>query len=151
MSDCCSSDNASTGSNDTCTSSAPRKSACPADGSLSSEVKTTTMLHHLKNSWAQTLKEQKYYFCENPECDVVYFGEDDSLFCLDEIREPVGQKQFGPHKVLCYCFGVTQSDYLRNPEIKNFVVAQTRAGSCACDSRNPSGRCCLKDFLKAAK
>lgn len=142
MSDCC---------NTETSTPAPRKRACPADGTVATEVKPETLLHHLKAPWAQELKPQKYYFCDDPDCDVVYFGEDDSLFCLDEIRGPVGQKLSGPDKLLCYCFGVSQSDYLHNPEVKDFVVAQTKAGSCACDHRNPSGRCCLKDFPKPAK
>jgi hypothetical protein len=29
------------------------------------------------------------------------------------------------------------------------VIEQTRLHNCACDVRNPSGRCCLKDFPKA--
>jgi hypothetical protein len=28
------------------------------------------------------------------------------------------------------------------------VMAQTKAGLCSCDTSNPSGRCCLKDFPK---
>jgi len=35
---------------------------------------------------------------------------------------------------------------LADPGIRDFVVAQTRLGLCACDTRNPSGRCCLIDF-----
>ncbi|MDH5183349.1 MAG: hypothetical protein OEX12_05605 [Gammaproteobacteria bacterium] len=154
MSDCCSTNNSSTGtttSNDACATPAQRKRACPVDGSFATEVKVETLLHHLKAPWAQTLTEQKYYFCDNPDCAVVYFGEDGTLFSLTEIRGSVGQKQSGPDKLLCYCFGVSQGEYLRDPAIKDFVVAQTKAGSCACDSRNPSGRCCLKDFPKLAK
>ena len=147
MSDCCSTN---TEADTTCASAAPRKRPCPVDGHTSTEVKVETMLHHLKAPWAQTLTEQKYYFCDSTDCAVVYFGEDGSLYQLDQVRGPVGQKHYGPEKLLCYCFGVTQGEYLRDPAIKEFVVAQTRAGSCACDSRNPSGRCCLKDFPKPA-
>ena len=151
MSDCCSSQSSTPDTDSCCASTSPRKRACPVDGTPSSEVKTSTMLHHLKNAWSQPLQEQKYYFCDNPGCDVVYFGEDDSRFYLHDVRDQVGQKQSAPDKLLCYCFGVRQSDYLHNPEIKAFVVAQTKASTCACDSRNPSGRCCLKDFPKLPK
>ena len=48
--------------------------------------------------------------------------------------------------MLCYCFGVSRADFDRNPGTKDFVTAQTKAGLCACETSNPSGRCCLKDF-----
>jgi len=32
--------------------------------------------------------------------------------------------------------------------IKAFVIQQTKEGLCACESRNPSGRCCLADFRR---
>ena len=31
---------------------------------------------------------------------------------------------------------------------KEFVMAQTKAQNCACEIRNPSGKCCLVDFPK---
>jgi hypothetical protein len=48
--------------------------------------------------------------------------------------------------MLCYCFGVTKADARSDPGIKKFVMAQTKLGLCACEMRNPSGRCCLPDF-----
>ena len=132
-------------------SNAPRKRACPGDGQLSTEVPNSTLLHHLQAPWAQEIKPLKYYFCDSPDCEVVYFAEDDSRFTLQQLRGPVGQKQSDASRLLCYCFGVTEAAYLNNPAIKEFVVAQTKAGTCACDSRNPSGRCCLKDFPKITK
>ncbi|MCK5920792.1 MAG: hypothetical protein KAG66_07615, partial [Methylococcales bacterium] len=50
--------------------------------------------------------------------------------------------------LLCYCYGVTCQQALNNPDAKAFVLAQTKLKNCACDTRNPSGRCCLKDFSK---
>jgi len=35
--------------------------------------------------------------------------------------------------------------------IKAFVVQQTKEKLCACESRNPSGRCCLADFKRMEK
>jgi hypothetical protein len=50
--------------------------------------------------------------------------------------------------LLCYCFGVSRADAACDPALRDFVVAATRDGQCACDTRNPSGRCCLKDLPK---
>jgi len=41
---------------------------------------------------------------------------------------------------------VRLGDYQSDKRLKDFVVEQTKADVCACDIRNPSGRCCLKDF-----
>ncbi|MBD3609191.1 MAG: copper chaperone Copz family protein [Gammaproteobacteria bacterium] len=146
MSDCCSSGSACATAGRT-----TRKQACPSDQSMCAEVSRETMLHHLAAPWAVSLTAEKYYFCSSPDCDVVYFGDDGSVITVDAIRSPVGQKQNGADKVLCYCFGVTQADYDNNPEVKQFVVQQTKESSCACETRNPSGRCCLKDFPKTQK
>jgi hypothetical protein len=143
MSSCC-----STESESSSCSTSPKKRPCPVDGSQGVEVKAGTILHHLKTPWTHTLGEQKYYFCDNPACEVVYFGEDDSVIKTSEMREEIGQKRGDKDRLLCYCFGVTQGDAEADPAAREFVKQQTKLGVCACDSRNPSGRCCLKDFPK---
>jgi len=64
------------------------------------------------------------------------------------MRTPVGVKEASADTLLCYCFGVSKQDFQTDPATREFVVAQTKAGLCSCDTRNPSGRCCLKDFPK---
>ena len=84
----------------------------------------------------------RYFFCDDPGCDVVYFGQDDTVICRPQLRTPVKNAS----ALLCYCFGVTLDDASQNPEIRDFVVEKTRQGLCSCDTSNPSGRCCLKNF-----
>jgi hypothetical protein len=103
-------------------------------------------LHHLENPWELGLTEQPYYFCDDPECDVVYFGQDDSVFEKHRVRTRVWQKEADPDANVCYCFGVSQKQSQSNEAIREFITQQTKQGNCACESRNPSGRCCLKDF-----
>ena len=91
-------------------------------------------------------KDQRYFFCDDPNCDVVYFGEDKSVILKSQLRTKVGLKEATEDALLCYCFGVTKADGLSNPSIKNFVSAETKQGLCSCETSNPSGRCCLKDF-----
>jgi len=90
----------------------------------------------------------RYFFCEDPACDVVYFGDDGSTLSKSRLRTRVGVKEGAGDSLLCYCFGVSYADYRSNPAVKDYVIAQTKAGLCSCDIRNPSGRCCLKDFPK---
>ncbi|MBI4808865.1 MAG: copper chaperone Copz family protein [Nitrosomonadales bacterium] len=137
MSDCCSP-----------STSLPKKHRCPRNGIEYTEVSARTIAHHLKqpSSWQDS--GRRYFFCDDPGCDVVYFGEDDSVILKSQLRTRVGVKEADDDALLCYCFGITRADALGDPAIKDFVVDKTRQGLCFCETSNPSGRCCLKDFPK---
>ena len=129
------------------TPSAPRTARCPINGKRYKAVGFNTVLHHVRRPWERRLTEQGYYFCTDPDCEVVYFGEDDSTLSVDELRMEVGHKSSSDDRPLCYCFDITYADIqTRGDEPRDFVVERTRDGSCDCAIRNPSGRCCLKDF-----
>jgi len=136
---------------DCCTSFAapnehPNKHRCPVNGIEYSEVSARTVAHHIVNAWQWDSRGLRYFFCEDPGCDVVYFGEDDSVIVKSQLRHEVGCKTLSDHAMLCYCFGITKADAQGDVGIRDFVVAQTRLRLCACVTRNPSGRCCLKSF-----
>jgi len=130
------------------TNLAPRKLNCPANGKPYFPVEPKTISHHLKQTWNWQAIEQGYYFCSDPECDVVYFAEDGSVIKTSELRTTVGVKEMKPDSIICYCYGVTLDDAKSDSTIKEYIIQKTKVGECACDSRNPSGRCCLKDFPK---
>lgn len=142
VSDCCDSSG--------CVSSQPQKYRCPGNGVAYAEVSARTILHHVKSAWAWQPTAQRYFFCEDPACQVVYFGDDDSTITLSELRTPIGQKNTSYEAMLCYCFGVTKEDYSARPSTRDFVVSQTKNGQCSCDTSNPSGRCCLRNFPKSS-
>ncbi|HIJ21725.1 MAG: hypothetical protein HON68_01210 [Gammaproteobacteria bacterium] len=100
----------------------------------------------LDRSWTGTA--QHHYFCDDSNCDVAYFGNDDSVIYKSQVRTNIGVKEQSNKKLLCYCFGVSDEDYQLNPSTKDFVIEQTKMGMCSCETSNPSGRCCLKDFPK---
>lgn len=144
MSDCCDTD---------CTKKySPRRFTCPVNKNEYIEVPIKTILQQIqspwKSSWESRLTNQNYYFCDDPECDVVYFGLDGSVIKKSDLRIKVGVKEKTEDAQICYCFGVSKAEALQNPEIKRYVTQQTKEKNCACDIRNPSGRCCLKDFPK---
>ncbi len=142
MSDCC--------STNTCSAS-PKKAVCPVNGQSYHRVERKTLLHHLRKPWQLELPQQAYYFCDSPDCDVVYFGQDQKTFTQADLRTQVGQKSQRDDRTLCYCFDVKQGDLaLRLGAARNFVIDQTRDSTCDCEIRNPSGRCCLKDFPKTS-
>ncbi len=125
------------------------KHHCPVCSRECSEVSVRTITLHLKEPWRWQGVAEHYYFCDAPACDVVYFGSDDSVVSQPQLRTSVGIKAQSDDALLCYCYGVTYADFNRTPEVRDYVAAQTKAGACACESSNPSGRCCLKDFPKA--
>lgn len=127
----------------------PRKHPCPSNGKEYLEVPPRTIAHHIKESWTWTKTATRYFFCDAPECDVVYFGDDGSTIFRSQLRTQVGVKERTDDSLLCYCFGVCSADFLRDPTVKNYVIDQTKAGLCSCETSNPSGRCCLKDFPKS--
>jgi len=112
------------------------------------EVSIVTIAHHIKEPWNWKNKEQGYYFCDDPECDVVYFGQDNSIIQKQQLRTPVGIKQKSEESLICYCFGVNRHEASTNIKAKTFVIKNTKNHTCACEIRNPSGKCCLKDFPK---
>ena len=142
MSECCSADN-------TNQKNYPKKLHCPHHQTKCSEVSIKTILHHIKEPWSWDVKQQGYYFCNDPDCDVVYFGQDDSIISTSELRTSVGIKNLKDktkNALICYCFGVDIEAAASNPEAKAFVARKTKEQTCECNIRNPSGRCCLKDF-----
>jgi len=123
----------------------PKKHKCPVTGKLYNSVSSTTILHHVNEPWKFKNTRQSYYFCDDPDCEVVYFGEDDSIIKKSSLRTEVGIKETNPDALICYCFGVSKVES-SSKEIKAFVIENTKNKICACTTRNPSGRCCLKDF-----
>ena len=138
MSDCCS-HSCTTGTNH-------NKYRCPVNGKAYKEVSEKTIMHHIKEPWRWKGKSQSYYFCDDPECNVVYFGQDDSVIEKSDVRTPVGVKEKSSDSLVCYCFGVTTVEASTNPEVKTFVIEKTKGHVCECEARNPSGKCCLSDF-----
>jgi hypothetical protein len=124
----------------------PGSHCCPANGKPYVSVKRKTLLHHISQPWTSSLPEQGYYFCTDPDCDVVYFGEDNMVVHTDELKTVIWQKSHDKNAAICYCFGITKALARQDKTIKSFVSKQTKQSNCSCETSNPSGRCCLKDF-----
>lgn len=130
----------------------PRKarSRCRICGQEGQTVKRVTMEHLLTEPALARLMNAAYFFCPTPTCPVVYFSnEADSYFHKGEVKVRVGIKEIEDPVPLCYCFGITKQMVLEEigatgrTTIPDFIKAQVKAGRCACEIKNPSGRCCL--------
>jgi len=98
-----------------------------------------------------------FRFCSARDCPVVYFEDQAShRFTIDDLRIRVGLKAKEDPIALCYCFGFDES-HIRdeisrtgNTSIPDRISALIRQGLCACETRNPSGMCCLGEVNKTA-
>ena len=138
MSDCC--DSSSSNNN------LPKKHICTVDGKVYTGVSRRTVLHHIPTPWKSHMSDTNYYFCSDPDCDVVYFGQDDSIINKSALRTSVRIKEKSDAALICYCFGITMNQAKDNSDIKNFVIQQTKSGIYSYVTSNPSGKCCLKEF-----
>ena len=127
------------------------KTECPMCARSSLNVQLKTMLHHVKQAWMFKITDQQYFYCRNPKCDVVYFAADATPIKQSDIRTLIGIKEQSEYALICFCFGVSKKQAATNNKVKDFVIKQTKELRCSCETANPSGRCCLKDFPKNNK
>ena len=139
MSDCCSSDLGIQNR---------QQAICPVNGRSYKSVEFRTLLHQLKKPWKKELKGL-YYYCSDPDCDVVYFNQAGQTFNREDLRDNQNVPALEKSPFVCYCFDVSEDD-IRSVEsralIKTYIIEQTAKNLCACSIRNPSGHCCLKDL-----
>lgn len=119
-----------------CESNHPKKHRCPVNGQEYSEVAIRTIVHHIKESWNWVATAKHYYFCEDAECEVAYFGDDGSTILKSQLRTRIGLKERSDDGLLCYCFGISKADFQGNPATRDFVMAQTKMGLCSCAYRS---------------
>jgi len=101
----------------------------------------------------------QYYFCDDSACDVVYFTADPAapVFRRGDLLVRVGVKEQSDPVQVCYCFGITRNDIqdeirkTGNSTIAQRIRAEVKAARCACEVKNPSGKCCLGDVMRAVQ
>ena len=148
MGNCC----ASSGESATPTVKPPAKKTCTSCGEMARLVERTTLLHQLNFPQPMNLPKGPFHFCAQIACDVVYFDSHGTVYRQEHLRQEVGQKSTDPSRLLCYCFGISEADVRKELDetgkspAKDFVTEQIKMKRCACDIRNPSGKCCLKDL-----
>src|SRR6266478_5974140 len=103
MSDCCSV-NSNSGR-------APAVMACPANGARSKRVDALTV-KSLVRKLPLGMPNTQYYFCDAPDCELVYFALDAEAprFRREDLVVRVGAKETADPIPICYCFGFTRQD-----------------------------------------
>ncbi|MBZ0297042.1 MAG: hypothetical protein K8L99_31065 [Anaerolineae bacterium] len=131
---------------------------CPQCGTPGHSVDNATIKCLISTS-LHRVENVKHYFCPDAGCSVVYFAEDGShLFLTEDLRERVYQKEPNSDDVLvCYCFlhtlGGIRSSITDDGQssIIDDIKYGIQQGHCACDWRNPEGKCCLGNVVSIVK
>lgn len=156
MSDCCSTDP------NTCCDLPQERMAkpapCPECHSTGKPVEHRTPEYLLTAATLQQLSGDPYLFCSAPSCRVVYFTEDgSSVFHKPDLKVLVTQKETADPVPVCYCFDHSRADIVRelaetgSTTIPDRIKAEVKAGTCACEIKNPQGSCCLGNVAQAVK
>lgn len=129
--------------------------ACPCGGFSGRQVSLATVAALVRDDEAVPLEGGGWYFCKEPECDVVYFSDDGRLIDKASLKTRVGVKENEAPRPVCYCFGHTVESIREEIErtgrssVVAEVAAKVKAGDCACETLNPEGICCLADLGRA--
>lgn len=115
-------------------------SKCPLCKQKGQKVNSETMLHHVKD--ISKISDSSYFYCSTSSCDIVYFN-DGEIFNTSMLNKEVGLKDSSSQQALvCYCYNYSKSSLDTNGLSEKIQIRMDNYGS-RCDSRHPSGDCCL--------
>ncbi len=120
---------------------------CPTSGGEGQSVRWTT-LAALANG--PIPERQRVWLCTDPDCELVYFGEHGLRLSLADVRVAPGSK-IGGSGFACYCFEYSRQAIedevhrLGSSPTAEEIRREVQAKNCACEVRNPTGKCCLSE------
>lgn len=130
---------------------------CPVAGKPGRRVTDVTLRSLVRNERRSEIERGEWFYCDLPDCDVVYFAADGRTLHKDAIKVRVGAKEKSPPRTVCYCFGHTvesihdEIERTGQSTVAASITAKVKAGECRCERLNPKGSCCLGDVSKAVK
>jgi len=126
---------------------------CPGSGTEGTAVEWTTVAALIRGP---VPPRQDLRLCRDRDCEVVYYGTAGARITVDELTVRPGFKA-GGDGLLCYCFLHREADVARQLEasgetdVLESIQAEVRDGQCACEVRNPSGKCCLGEVQRTIR
>lgn len=129
-----------------------KTNACPACSQEGPSVDPLTVAAMTRGHIAA---KQNYWLCRDPECQTVYHGDQGAVLGIADMHVVPGFKMSGPEGLVCYCFmhsrGQIEEQLRAHGEttVPRRITAEIKAGNCACEVRNPAGRCCLGEVNQA--
>ena len=131
-----------------CRSSSSSEVRCPVDGSAGQSVRYITVA---AMTCGPVPRNQDFWLCNGAECEVVYFDSGNATITREQVRAMPGFKS-GAEPIICHCFEHSELDVANEvietgeSRILTSVTAAVEAGDCACEVKNPTGRCCLRQI-----
>ena len=142
------------------TGQTPSEIECPTCGKRGATVRLITPKHTVKKTAQhQVIDTEPYSFCDNPDCNTVYYSESgSSVITTDELKNRVTLKDDSPETPLCYCFKVLKKQALEEiartgtTDVFRQIQEKMKPGqSCFCEKSNPRGDTCVKDIKSWVK
>ncbi|MBI2932794.1 MAG: cation transporter [Planctomycetes bacterium] len=130
---------------------------CPVAGKPGRRVPEVTLRSLIRSDRLSEVEGREWFYCDLPDCDVVYFASDGRTVLKNDIQVRVGAKEKTSPRMVCYCFGHTAESIREEIErtsqssVAASIAAKVKAGECSCETMNPKGTCCLGDVNKVVK
>ncbi len=130
---------------------------CPVAGKPGKRVPEATLRNLVRADRLGEVDHGEWFYCDLPDCDVVYFAADGRSLLKDDLEVRVGVKEKTSPRPVCYCFGHTVESIREEIEgtgrstVAASITAKVKAGVCNCETMNPKGSCCLGDVAKVVK
>ncbi len=128
---------------------------CPVCGKKGIFVNSETVKDIIKENKEFSLSE-KFYLCKNPDCEVLYFSQNNIFYRKDSTKD-IDFKKGTKTKYACYCNNLTYDEVNEIVERYKktdwaFIVktAKGRIAKSDCLHKNPYGRCCVLNSFKKA-
>lgn len=134
-----------------------RNGVCPVGGSRGKPVPLVTLRSLVRPEHSAIVEGREWFFCDLPDCDVVYFTRDGRTLEKEALKVRVGLKEKDAPRPVCYCFGHSVESLREEIGRTGRCTAaasikeKIEAGECRCEILNPKGTCCLGDINKVVK
>lgn len=130
---------------------------CPVAGAPGRRVSSATLRSLVREERAGEIDGRDWFYCDLPDCEVVYFAADGTTIPKGDLKVRVGAKEAAAPRPVCYCFGHS-AESIRDEIVRTgqstvaaSVTARVKAGECHCETMNPKGTCCLADIHKTVR
>ncbi len=134
-----------------------KKLICPICAEVGKKVELFTVRSLTKEDFIPMIQESDYFFCTNPDCEVIYYSLSQEVIRKHQIKTRVGLKEKESPRPVCYCFGHTIEDIHNEisekgkTTLEKEIADKIQAGLCHCEDANPEGRCCLGNVALAVR
>ena len=132
------------------------KFGCRVCGKRGMEVSFDTVLALSNEFLRNTLNEEIYYLCTNPNCHVAYYTLIGRVINLSDVNVDIWYKKHKKKFMVCYCRDITLDDVVfavnsievpTIPKVVHFLQKADVAVDCI--HHNPTSISCEKLFLNA--